>query len=326
MAAAVLVGGFVVGSVATPAHATDPSAKQYHALQLSAPDGYRPFPNAVNNHREVAGRLHSLAEVRDHPAVWRNGNLSWLALPTGYSYGDANGINNGGVIVGESIRSVPGGEVTISAVYWNADGSVQTLPDLGGWNNRAAAVNDDGQIVGFVLSPTNEPHAARWTGGVLTDLGPGHATGINDRGQIAGTKPIAGVNHAVRWEPDGSVTDLGALVAGESIGIGINADGDVVGTSNETSNGLTTVGRRWHDGQAARVDTGEHTWTSPDRINDHGMMSGMASSQKASSESAVWIDGKIVDPTTMGVDAWVTGLNNNGDLIGFDMNGAYLYV
>jgi probable HAF family extracellular repeat protein len=327
MAAAVLVGGIVASSIAAPAHAAQPT-RQYHGIRLDAPAGFRLFPNAVNDHRAVAVRLHNLAEGRDHPGVWHDGTLSQLALPTGYVWGDATDLNNSGVIVGDSIRTTPNNDVTISAVYWDAAGTVHTLPDIGGWENEATAVNEHGQIVGTITTATEQRHAALWTNGVLTDLGPGSAWDINERGQIAGTKSVNGVDHAVRWKADGTVTDLGAQVKGTSYGYGINAAGDVVGTSNDTPNGLTTVGRRWHNAKATKVDTGVHTWTSPRHINDHGMMVGSASSTKASAEPAVWINGKIADPTTLGIDidGWISGLNNNGDLVGNGTDGGYLYV
>ncbi|WP_018685006.1 hypothetical protein [Actinokineospora enzanensis] len=50
-------------------------------------------------------------------------------------------------------------------------------------------VNERGDIVGESGGPT---HVALWRGDGVTDLGAGSPTGINDRGQVAGTEYIAG--------------------------------------------------------------------------------------------------------------------------------------
>jgi probable HAF family extracellular repeat protein len=92
------------------------------------------------------------------------------------------------------------------------------------------------------------PHAFRWQGGVLTDLGslPGvnfsHATSVNSRGWATGGSftsnldPLTGqpAEHAVVWK-GGKIVDLGTLGTGlESAGLYVNDAGEIVGFSTWT--------------------------------------------------------------------------------------------
>jgi len=96
----------------------------------------------------------------------------------------------------------------------------------------AQFINDPGVVVGG-----SGNHAFRWQDGVLTDLGPGHATSINARGWVTGGFPNAAIDpltgqqteHAVIWKDDHTV-DLGTLDHGvNSAGLYVNNAGEVVG-------------------------------------------------------------------------------------------------
>jgi probable HAF family extracellular repeat protein len=69
----------------------------------------------------------------------------------------------------------------------------------------------------------------------LTTLGPGAAYAVNDFGQVVGQRGY----HAVQWNADWSMRDLGALgVNGYSIAYGINNEGEVVGVSSYDGGGI----------------------------------------------------------------------------------------
>jgi len=96
----------------------------------------------------------------------------------------------------------------------------------------AQFINDPGVVVG---GSGND--AFRWQDGVLTDLGPGHATSINARGWATGGFPNAAIDpltggqteHAVLWKDD-HILDLGTLDHGvNSAGLYVNNAGEVVG-------------------------------------------------------------------------------------------------
>lgn len=164
-----------------------------------------------------------------------------------------------------------------SAVW--QDGHTTLLPLLGGNNGTVGNSNAKGQIVG--ISGTDQPDAAcpaepfaegvgplhfafkpvTWDAGTHKvrelRLPPGDKVGqaiyINDNGQIVGATgtcdntvppPFPAGKHAVLWETNGSVVDLGSLggtpdpsqLAFGNTAISINNRGQVVGNSPVTGN------------------------------------------------------------------------------------------
>jgi probable HAF family extracellular repeat protein len=154
------------------------------------------------------------------------------------------------------------------------NGAMTQLPLLGGNNGAAGPVNTQGEAVGFAENATKDNQctnmaAVNGTGPQLLDFeaviwGPGTAQvrqlnplpddtvamafWINDKGQVVGTSgscansyppPFAVGPHAVLWNADGSVHDLGNLggtANPDQLGIGniafaIDSRGQVVGTS-----------------------------------------------------------------------------------------------
>jgi probable HAF family extracellular repeat protein len=84
------------------------------------------------------------------------------ALPTlGGNYGEALGINNTGVIVG---NSAPVSNVGYRPFRYVVGGTIQDLGTFGGMNGSAYAINDAGQIVGSAFTAGDAAeHAALWT-------------------------------------------------------------------------------------------------------------------------------------------------------------------
>lgn len=180
-------------------------------------------------------------------AVFRGGSLT--TLPTGLSgrnaTAEATAINGAGQIVG--FRAA--GELRPSeAVLWD-DGEVIALGTLGGrtspvsfdqLRSEAYDVNDRGQVVGIARGPRATYRGFIWEDGRMRDLGDlGRedsetvANAINERGQVVGTTPVAGIanSHAFRWQ-DGVMRDLGTLGGDGSDANDINEAGHVVGRSN----------------------------------------------------------------------------------------------
>ena len=71
--------------------------------------------------------------------------------------------------------------------YLLRGGKLTDIGTLGGRGSEANAINNCGQIAGAsqVMFDSGE-HVFVYQGGVMKDLGPGHANAINDRGQVAG--------------------------------------------------------------------------------------------------------------------------------------------
>ena len=90
------------------------------------------------------------------------------------------------------------------------------LGTLGGARSVALDINDQEIIVGWSLTSDGSTHAFRWTRkNGMEDLGTlggsfSQAIGVNRRGFIAGISTDAsGATHLVMWSPDGSINDLG---------------------------------------------------------------------------------------------------------------------
>ncbi len=119
-----------------------------------------------------------------------------LPTPDGARNATAHGVNADGTIVGS------GDYPRTAAVRWNTDGTVTTLAPLQGDGSKplsARAINDAGVVVGTLVMPCC----------------------------VGDTQ-----YRATKWTPDGSPTELApAETYNSSLGLGINADGIVVGES-----------------------------------------------------------------------------------------------
>ena len=155
---------------------------------------------------------------------------------------------------------------TCHAVVWEW-GRIRDLPLLPGGNNSfATGTNNLGQTVGWsengVHDPTCDPlshqvlqfHAVVWTRGkskprelpLIPRDTSSAATAINDKGQIVGISGTCDqavgrytARHAVLWDRDGGVSDLGNIGAGLwNTPMAINQAGDVVGFAGTDNSDL----------------------------------------------------------------------------------------
>jgi probable HAF family extracellular repeat protein len=149
-------------------------------------------------------------------AIWRLGKLIPLPTLPGGNNAQAYGLNNFGQIIGFSetgvedptcATSVPFQVLRYEAVTWEPNGVIRKLRPLRGDTvSFAFGINDQGQAVGASglcsntpLPPNNQPNAP----------------------------------HAVLWEKDGSVVNLGSIDgASANIATSINDAGEVVGNSH----------------------------------------------------------------------------------------------
>jgi probable HAF family extracellular repeat protein len=115
-------------------------------------------------------------------------HLIELASPRGWAACTAGAINARGQVLGVCRK----GELTHPFLW---DG--RTVSPIGGTNGpakfEASAVNDRGQVVGYRWTKESPMHAEPvdqrafvWQRGKLTDLGPGWANAINNRGDVVG--------------------------------------------------------------------------------------------------------------------------------------------
>ncbi len=155
---------------------------RYHIQTIAPPPLYeatgRVTLNSLNDYGHAVGRIGF--PNRSPLALLWDGNAS-IALPSGFSGGEAYDINNHDIIVGRANGYSP--------ALWNPDRSLSYLP-LVRTNGVAYAINDSDIVVG-VDGPSN-PIPVKWVHGQVISLCgsvpcSGTALDINNQGDILGS-------------------------------------------------------------------------------------------------------------------------------------------
>jgi probable HAF family extracellular repeat protein len=230
-------------------------------------------------------------------------------------------------------------------------GVMRELPTLGGTHGFAAGVNNLGQIVGWAENTVHDNtcvddqvlqfRAVLWEPKKNTidkrELPPfagdptSAATAINNQGQAVGISGLCdqGVGrfsalHAVRWEPDGAITEIPNL-GGVTwhTPMDINDQGDVVGFSNPPGPGdpegdFISRAFLWTSGSAIAVDLGtldDDIFSEAFAINGQGQIVGVSFGGSFGSRGFLYENGQLKKLND------VLG-NGNGDvfLSGQDIN------
>ena len=192
-------------------------------LGVLGPGGQSSVAYGINDAGQVVGQADYNNAPESHAFLYAGGNMTDLGVLYGnvgesWASSWATAINNSGVIVG---ASQPG--IHYSGTYWNNHAFVYssgTMKDLG-------------------VLPTSPASS----GSV--------ASAINSAGYIVGsceTQGMWGPQHAVLWDPNGTIHDLGDLPGGYdgSNAFGINDSNQVVGWAYN-GNGSET-GFLYHNG------------------------------------------------------------------------------
>jgi probable HAF family extracellular repeat protein len=177
-----------------------------------------------------------------HAFIWENGVIRDLGqiepvacydtADTDCSISAARDINEAGVVVGWIAAEDRGPP---RAFRWE-NGVMTDLGVFPGEVTWAIAIDCNGRIAGYGISPAGEYHGWLWVDGVARDLGSlgGGGTMVqdsNDAGDIIGTSlTAAGERHAYVWH-DGTMLDLGPGIA-----VSINQQSDVLVQTWEGSN------------------------------------------------------------------------------------------
>ncbi|MFC3895724.1 hypothetical protein ACFOWZ_29965 [Lentzea rhizosphaerae] len=191
------------------------------------PGGQSSVANSINDHGVVAG-IATTPDGFGRAVTWdRDGGIT--ELPTlGGSTGLGQWINDHGVVAGGASTA---GADEMHPARWDRTGRVTALqlPSYGHFG-IAYAVNNSNTAVGVT-----DGRAARWDNNGRVQLLQGGMGGIafriNDRGVAIGRTDETS-SHAVSWDRNGMMTDLGMLPGDEwSTVRTINDRGDIAGYS-----------------------------------------------------------------------------------------------
>ncbi|MBR7839274.1 hypothetical protein KDL01_38795 [Actinospica durhamensis] len=200
---------------------------------------------AINSSGQVAGWSTAAGATGNHAILDVNGTMTDLGTIDGGTSSVANGINDAGVVIGNSDTSSSDER---GFVY--QDGKITDVGTLGGPNSSVNAINDGGVVTGSSQDAADVSHPFIYANGIMTSLGTYNIDttpqAINDAGVIVGT--TYGVNAAGDPFDDafiyqaGTFQDLNTMIHAGSgweltDAVGINADGQVLVDATNTTNG-----------------------------------------------------------------------------------------
>lgn len=232
-----LVGLVVMTGVASAASRQDDTGLAYTAVDLG---GIKEYPGtalfAMNAKGIIVGQGYDPTTYQSRAAIYRSGKIR--AMIKGEKGGSsAQDINASNQIVGYTMDGM-----TTKATLWDGEEATALVESDG--STMASAINDEGLVVGWVMSATGYPTPFLWEDGEVTALplledgDMGSALNINAEGVAVGYSllaPVASASgnipmRATSWT-DGEATDLGTVGGEFSQALGINASGQIVGRS-----------------------------------------------------------------------------------------------
>jgi uncharacterized membrane protein len=193
--------------------------------------------------------------------------------------------------------------------------SLTLLPPLPGTSeSQAQAINSSGAIAGYSMI-NGQPEATEWVNGQPTDLGPGFAMAINDKGAMAGFMPGPGGNDqnvALFWASASSTAVAIPTFTGfdASLASGIDADGTVVGIAFESFDPSQEEAWEWTP-QAGITAI-------PQLLEAFGISKGKIVGIGTNFDATVvTVAGGTPTSTDLGVGGDALGINSLGSIAGF---------
>jgi hypothetical protein len=235
----VIAGYFGIGSPTHPnkGYTIVPPYGQANYTNENFPGSVQTQVTAIDNKGNTAGFWVDSKMVNRGFVEWNNVFTSFRDPRTGH--GTVNqilGLNDSGIAVGFYID---GNGISHGFVLNQATGKFTALVPPGGGSVVASAINDKGDIAGFITSSTGSTNSFLKTGTKFSALSfPGgsntQALGVNDKDQIVGSYlDGSGVMHGflltnplthARWTSIDDPNGVGSTVVN-----GLNDDGDLVG-------------------------------------------------------------------------------------------------
>jgi probable HAF family extracellular repeat protein len=202
-------GGFAVHAIRWRHDGTTETAVLPGTNQCSA--------GAINGRGQAVGFCYTPDGNSALAFLWDDEGISDLAF--GSTNAEATHINDRGQIAG--FVSVAG---SFRAVFWEDGVSTLIEPPLGGTETFPIDLNERGQVLGAVTTPGAARRLFLWESGVMTDLGPGNANDINDRGEVTGRNASS---VAVVWRPAKPAAGDAPLRSGAALALADRRASDV---------------------------------------------------------------------------------------------------
>jgi probable HAF family extracellular repeat protein len=265
-------------------------------INLGTFGGNQSFGLETNNRDQVVGwALNTIPDpispwgpfgTQMRAFLWQNGmkrDLGTLGGPDSLAYYVNDRSQVAGAAFTDSTINPVTGMPTLHPFFWE-DGRMIDLGSLGGTVGSPAALNQAGQIAGFMnLAGDLTFHPFFWERGTLRDLGTfggstGQATWMNDTGDVVGVADLPGdqLHDAFLWRR-GRMIDLGNL-GKTSFADYVNSEDQVVGAARMPDGSLH--GFLWENGGPMvdvnglfPSDSGFHVTEALD-INDRGEITG----------------------------------------------------
>lgn len=337
----VALKGLVTGLILTLAATAQAQLPPYRFIDLGTLGGTSSFALDVNDRRQVTGNSQTPVgnpAPRLNAFLWENGVMTNLGvLPGSNNFSRGYGINNSGVVVGESDNNRP-------RAFRYESGVMTDIGTLGGASAVAHDINDAGTIVGAASNGlTTRPFT--YQNGVMTDLGTlagsvsstGRAWAINSRGDVVGVSRYDDVNfrsHATLWRGGipGSAEDLGALVHPNhfSQAFGVNDALQIVGESvyQVTATGSSLYQAfLWENGTMTALDALGFRHSRANDINNNGLIvghvSGFYNFPTIDGQAVAWHNGTVYNLNTLISPSlgWTLrsaeAVNSWGDIVGY---------
>jgi len=239
---------------------------------------------------------------------------------------NATGINALGQVVGWGYMDEMAGFDQVYHPFLFANG---TLTDLGtaGWDMAAAnGINDQGQIVGVLVSATGfSQDAFSYAGGIMTDIGVSGsvtcATAVNTEGQIVGYSedPMTGIQNPFLYS-DGVYSDLGTIAGiGDGQALAVNDSATVVGWCAATP---YYHAFSWSNGQFTDLGTfgiqpGAESVARA--ISNSGLIAGQSNMTSGGPHVFIYSNGQMQDLGLFSGAYWADafGVNDAGQVVGW---------
>ena len=224
-------------------------AEFYYVKDLGTLGGNTSGAYALNNLGQVVG-YSDTNNLYAHAVLFSgtgSNNIDLDVLGGNTTIGEALGINDSGLIVGDATPSAGG---RVEAILYRASGNFNLgdLSDCGATAGTAYGINNSGAIVGFADDCFFTPEPCRFGGIGTTNVAlPGIGGGvdgisycINALGRSVGYVTRSDqARHATLFGTNGeSSVDLGTLGGFNSQAYGINDAGQIVGTSALPGNSI----------------------------------------------------------------------------------------